>query len=113
MLYNAVIRAEVPAPPEYVTVPMYSPRGDDQALAMAGGASLWNMLWEAPQFRRRFFSEDDLPTELSEVADRGDLNVVFIPRTKWSIWDPRHRATIPACSADPPDAASLWGMTTP
>jgi hypothetical protein len=82
MMYNAVIRAEVPSPPEYVTVPMPTSRRDDQTLIMAGGVSQWNMLWEAAQFRRRFFDEDDLPAQLFKVADRGDLNVVFIPRTK-------------------------------
>jgi hypothetical protein len=32
------------------------------------------MLWEAAQFRRRFFGEDDLPTERRKVADRGDFH---------------------------------------
>jgi hypothetical protein len=41
----------------------------------------WNMPWEAAQFRRRFFAEDEFPPELREVADRGDVNVVFVPRT--------------------------------
>jgi len=41
----------------------------------------WNLLWEAAQFRRRFFAEDQVPAELREIADRGDVNVVFVPRT--------------------------------
>ncbi|MGH3969192.1 MAG: sigma-70 family RNA polymerase sigma factor, partial [Mycobacterium sp.] len=43
----------------------------------------WNMLWEAAQFRRRFFNEDkdQLPTEMAKIADQADINVVFVPRT--------------------------------
>jgi hypothetical protein len=40
-----------------------------------------NLLWEATQFRRRFFSEDDLEPAIREVSDRGDVNAVFVPRT--------------------------------
>jgi len=81
MLYRGVVRAEVPAAPEYVTVRMRTGQPDrdrDTSVAMAR----WNVLWEAAQFRRRFFGDDDLPAELKGVADRGDFNVVFIPRTK-------------------------------
>ncbi|WP_041253475.1 hypothetical protein [Frankia sp. EAN1pec] len=39
----------------------------------------WNALWEAAQFRRRYFAEDDLPVAMYEIADRGDVNVVFVP----------------------------------
>jgi hypothetical protein len=31
----------------------------------------WNLLWEAAQFRRRVFAEDEPPAELREVADCG------------------------------------------
>jgi hypothetical protein len=41
----------------------------------------WNLLWESAQFRRRYFDEDELPPEVGEIADRGDVNVVFVPRT--------------------------------
>ena len=41
----------------------------------------WNMLWEAGQFRRRFFDEESLPADLERIADRGDHNVIFVPRT--------------------------------
>ena len=81
MLYKGVIRAEVPVATEYVTVGMHSGPDDrdrDTSLAVAQ----WNLLWEAAQFRRRFFGDDDLPPQLRAVADRGDINVVFIPRTK-------------------------------
>jgi hypothetical protein len=78
-LYRAVIRAREPVPPEYVTVPL--PRVGRSSLELTGVIAQWNMLWEAAQFRRRFFSEEQLPAELREVADRGDVNVVFVPRT--------------------------------
>ncbi len=53
--------------------------GDPQATL---GVSTWNLLWEAAQFRRRYFGEDDLPAPMYHIADRGDVNVVFVPRTR-------------------------------
>jgi hypothetical protein len=41
----------------------------------------WNLLWESAQFRRRYFDENELPPELAEIADCGDVNLVFVPRT--------------------------------
>jgi hypothetical protein len=40
------------------------------------------MLWEAAQFRRRFFDLDDLPGQMAEIADLGGVNVTFVPRTR-------------------------------
>ncbi len=77
-IYDRIIRAEVPEPPEYVTVLM--PRDGFVELPVA--VSEWNVLWEAGQFRRRMFSEEELPVELRKVADSGDINVVFVPRTR-------------------------------
>lgn len=75
-LYRAVVRPDVPEPAEYVTVPLAEGRqAEEVAIAK------WNMAWEAGQFRRRFF-DDDLPGRLGEVADQGDVNVVFVPRTR-------------------------------
>ncbi|GAA1022099.1 hypothetical protein Aple_064630 [Acrocarpospora pleiomorpha] len=79
-LYKRVVRPHEPLPPEYVTLPLTGLRGEDRMwidLAVAR----WNMLWECAQFRRHFFSEEDLPEPMHEVADRGDVNVVFVPRT--------------------------------
>lgn len=76
--YRAVIRPREPAPPEYVTVPL-SGRYDEADLSIA--VTRWNLLWEAAQLRRRFFDEDDLPEPLRSVADAGDVNVVFVPRS--------------------------------
>jgi hypothetical protein len=79
-LYHGVIRALEPCPPEYVTVSL--PGGWHQSsVELAVAVARWNMVWEAAQFRRRFFSEEQLPAQLLEVADRGDVNVVFVPRT--------------------------------
>lgn len=77
-IYEVILRAEAPQPPEYVTVPLN--RGEDIKLSL--GVSEWNLLWEAAQFRRRMFDHRELPAKLRKVADRGDANVVFVPRTK-------------------------------
>jgi hypothetical protein len=77
-LVKRVARALEPAPPEYVTLPLGRDSFRDGYLfAMAK----WNLLWESAQFRRRYFGEDELPPEVAEIADRGDVNVVFVPRT--------------------------------
>lgn len=81
-LYNAVVRAEAPEAPEYVTVPMRLGLVGVENPAMVLAVAQWNCLWEAAQFRRRSFGEPDLPPKLYRVADRGDFNVVFVPRTR-------------------------------
>ena len=40
------------------------------------------MLWEAAQFRRRFFDLGDLPEQMAKIADLGDVNITFVPRTR-------------------------------
>ena len=77
-LYRAIVRPDVPEPPEYVTLTMRHTERVEFEVAVAR----WNLLWEAAQFRRRFFDEDELPARMRRVADRGDLNVVFVPRTR-------------------------------
>lgn len=78
---RAVIRPVTPEPPEYVTVPLRT-RGNDDSIKRDVAIARWNSLWEAAQFRRRFFDEDtDLTPELAAIADRGDINVIFVPRT--------------------------------
>lgn len=78
-MINRVVRAVDPVPPEYVTLalerPYLSSAGHKFAIAK------WNLLWESAQFRRRYFDEDELPPEVGEIADQGDVNVVFLPRT--------------------------------
>jgi hypothetical protein len=80
-LYKRIVRPHVPTPPEYVTVSLPGADVGARELEVSGAIARWNMLWEAAQFRRRFFSEEDLPSGMREVADRGDVNVVFVPRT--------------------------------
>jgi hypothetical protein len=80
--YEAVVRAQDPARPEYVPVPLRAQVWDETSMALSVAISQWNMLWEAAQFRRRFFGEEELPPPLYKVADQGDANVVFVPRTE-------------------------------
>lgn len=74
-LFAGVVKPDEPARPEYVAIPMAN------SLALAGVVGQWNLLWEAGQFRRRFFDEDELPEPLRRIADRGDVNVSLVPRT--------------------------------
>ena len=79
MIYQRVLRTLEPSSPEYVAVPLphYGRTNVQLELAIAQ----WNMMWEAAQFRRLAFSEEELPPELCQIADRGDVNVVFVPKT--------------------------------
>jgi hypothetical protein len=36
----------------------------------------------AAQFRRRFFDLEDLPEQMAKIADLGDVNITFVPRTR-------------------------------
>ena len=75
--YKAIARPVAPEPPTYVTLTELT----RASMEMAGAVGLWNMLWEAAQYRRRFFDLDELPPQMSRIADLGDVNVVFVPRT--------------------------------
>jgi hypothetical protein len=77
-LYRAVMRAEFPDPSEYVSIPLPQTAPAELLLAVTE----WNIMWEAAQYRRRIFDHKDLPAKLRRIADRGDINVVFVPRTK-------------------------------
>nr|WP_143447956.1 sigma-70 family RNA polymerase sigma factor [Kineosporia sp. R_H_3] len=81
-VYQAVLRATAPEPPEYLTIPLRPHAGDDKRLALSLGVAHWNLAWEAAQFRRRMFDEDELPSPIRRVADQGDVNVMFVPRTR-------------------------------
>lgn len=76
-LFKAIARPVAPEPPTYVTLTELR----RPAMEMAGAVGQWNMLWEAAQYRRRFFDLDELPPQMSRIADLGDVNVVFVPRT--------------------------------
>jgi hypothetical protein len=77
-MYRAIIRPEVPQRPEYLTLPL-QPGATLIETQLAVGR--WNMLWEAHQFRRRFFDEHELPAPLAAIADTGDVNLTVVPRT--------------------------------
>lgn len=77
-LYKAIARPVAPEPPTYVTLTELT----RASMEVAGAVGQWNMLWEAAQYRRRFFDLDELPTQMARVADLGDVNVVFVPRTR-------------------------------
>ena len=75
-LFRGMVRPEEPERPEYVAITM-----PDSDLELAGAVGQWNLLWEAAQLRRRFFDEEDLPADLWRIADLGDTNITFVPRT--------------------------------
>lgn len=77
MMFAGVVRPLQPELPDYVAIDMERP-----TLELGGQVGMWNMLWEAAQFRRRFFDEDDLPEPLAKIADMGDINTVLVPRTE-------------------------------
>lgn len=76
-MFNAITRPVEPAPIEYVSIPLHG-----RNLTLLGAVSMWNLAWEAGQFRRRYFDEEDLPSPLSKIADSGDVNVSIVPRTR-------------------------------
>ena len=55
-MFRAVIRPDTPVSPEYVTIPMRA-ADRDAAITKQLAVSKWNLLWEAAQYRRRFFTE--------------------------------------------------------
>jgi hypothetical protein len=76
-IYKAIARPIVPEPIEYVAVPT-NHRSVDLTVAI----SKWNLAWEAGQFRRRFFDPDELPEPLAKLAELGDRNIQFVPKTR-------------------------------
>ena len=80
---RAIVRPVEFARPEYLTISLSldARHSDEEATRKHLAVAEWNMLWEAGQFRRRFFDEEDLTPDLERIADRGDHNVIFVPRT--------------------------------
>lgn len=77
MIFSGVIRPIEPELPDYAAIEMEHP-----SLELIGQVGMWNMLWEAAQFRRRFFDADDLPDQIAKIADLGDINAILVPRTQ-------------------------------
>ncbi|MEU5157379.1 sigma-70 family RNA polymerase sigma factor [Glycomyces sp. NPDC021274] len=76
-MYDAMIRPLDPEQLEFVAIDM-----DPGSLEMRDQIGVWNAAWEAGQFRRRLFAEEELPQQMAKVADLGDLNVMFVPRSE-------------------------------
>lgn len=76
MMFGGVIRPVDPQPPDYVAIQM-----DQSNPEIGGQVGMWNMLWEAGQCRRRFFNESTMPPQIAKIADLGDINTIFVPRT--------------------------------
>ena len=82
MMYKAVLRAHDPAPAEYVTIPIATAGRTAQDRDLDLAVAKWNMQWEAAQYRRLMFDEEELPSPVRELAERGEFNVMFVPRTR-------------------------------
>ncbi|MGW5515358.1 sigma-70 family RNA polymerase sigma factor [Nocardia africana] len=78
-IYKRVVRPVESEPPEYATITIESPGRDPKPAVLL---SQWNMAWESAQFRRRYFDLDDLPPKMAKIAELGDVNVTFVPRTR-------------------------------
>jgi hypothetical protein len=77
-LFGGVVRPTNPSASEYVTLPRAASSSPEAVVEIGQ----WNMLWEAAQFRRRFFDIDELPKPMARIAELGDVNVTFVPRTQ-------------------------------
>lgn len=75
-LVSGIVRPLIPEQPDYVAIDM-----EDRDVKLNNDVALWNTVWEAAQFRRRFFHEDELPELLKRIADMGDINTILVPRT--------------------------------
>lgn len=80
--FNGVIRCLEPTQPEYATITLEPGMGSEENTKAELAVSDWNRVWEAGQFRRRMFDADDLPDEMVKIAELGDINVTFVPRTR-------------------------------
>lgn len=81
-LFSGVIRPLEPTQPEFATISLAQGLGAEEDMKAALAVGKWNTLWEAGQFRRRFFDKDELPAPMADIADLGDVNVTFVPRTR-------------------------------
>ncbi|WP_430648090.1 hypothetical protein [Agromyces sp. GXS1127] len=80
-MFRAIAKPLQPDRPEYATIET------DGSLEAVGMIGQWNLAWEAGQFRRRYFDEDDFTPELRRIAELGDVNVTLVPRTQSRYWE--------------------------
>lgn len=79
---RAILCPVAPERPEYVTITLPPAQiRMDESIRRSVAVAEWNRLWEAAQFRRRFFDEEELSPDLAKIVDRGDINIIFVPRT--------------------------------
>ncbi|HRD61675.1 MAG TPA: hypothetical protein PLZ93_06190 [Nocardioides sp.] len=81
-MFSGVVRPIEPTEPEYVALSLDPALGSEENIKALVAVSKWNTLWEAGPFRRRFFDEEELPEPMASIADLGDINVTFVPRTR-------------------------------
>jgi hypothetical protein len=81
-MYDAIPRAIEPTVPEFATLTLDPGLGSDENTKALVAVSEWNTVWEAGQFRRRLFDMDELPKPMADIADLGDINITFLPRTR-------------------------------
>lgn len=81
-MFSGVVRPLEPTQPEYATIALEPGLGSEENSKALVAVCNWNLLWEAGQFRRRFFDLDELPEPMAAIADLGDVNITFVPRTR-------------------------------
>jgi hypothetical protein len=80
-MYKRMLRPLAIEQPEFITIPYDTCAG--LSLEMAVAIAEWNSLLEAAQYRRRMIRDERrMPDVLYRIADRGDYNVMFVPRTR-------------------------------
>lgn len=72
------VRAINPEPAKYLAIRM----GPRASIKLQLAVADWNKHWEAAQFRRRFFNDDELPASLVKIAELGDVNAIIVPKTR-------------------------------
>lgn len=80
-MFQAVLVSLAPKPTEYITLRMGRGLGENTMMKQLAVAK-WNTMWEAGHYRRRIFDDGELPADMQKIADIGDINVTFVPRTR-------------------------------
>jgi hypothetical protein len=102
-MFPRVLRAEVPERPEFVTIRL----GPSSPIELQNAVAEWNTAWEAAQYRRRCFSQEELPSPIDQIADKGDVNLIFVPRTRG-----RYYEYAPLLHLLPVSTLKMFGLPT-